>query len=82
MKERILRASWSFDEPDCISDELASILAEELSKEIDAQIIKELLCYDKCDMVGKLREILPPETTDSWDITNSGFDDIDSDMFA
>ena len=37
--------------------------------------------FDKKEIVENLREILPPEVTNTWDIYSGTFKDIDSDMF-
>lgn len=84
MKDRKLSASFSFEPASDfdVSDELMSMLSEEIAKEIDAQIIKELLCVEKVEMVEQLSDVLPPYVTNNWDKTNQYFHDIDSDLCA
>lgn len=84
MHDRKLSASFSFDPATDfdVSDELMSMLTDEIAKEIDAEIIKAIIGREKEEMVGQLSDILPPYVTNNWDKNNPRFHDVDSDLAA
>jgi hypothetical protein len=85
MRDRKLTCTIDFSDDDShfnLEEEFLKELSDQISAEIDAEIIKELLSYDKKMVVEGLSEVLPSDIVDKWDVYSGNCDDIDKDLFC